>query len=87
MTVALTLDWRSFAEVTIVTLVTTVVAVGLFSVGVTALARARPALDARGTGGQRATPASHPAALLAAGVCFLAVAAIVVYGLYLVVHK
>ncbi len=87
MTVALTLDWGSFAEVSIVTIVTAVVAVGLFSVGIVALARARPALDARAVDGQRATPASNPVALLAAGVCFLAVAAIVVYGLYLVVHK
>lgn len=87
MTVALTLDWGSFAEVTIVTIVTAVVAVGLFSVGIVALARARPSLDARAVDGQRATPASNPVALLAAGVCFLAVAAIVVYGLYLVVHK
>ncbi len=87
MTVALTIAWGSFAEVTLVTLITAVVAVALFSVGVVAFAKARPALDARATTDGRATAATNPGAMLAAGICFLAVAAIVVYGLYLVVHK
>lgn len=87
MTAAITVDWASFGEVVVVTLVTSLVAVALFSVGITALARARPSLDARGDDTGPADAASRPGAVLVAGVCFLAVAAIVVYGLFLVVHR
>ena len=78
MSAALTIAWGSFAEVTVVTLVTAVVPVALF-----AFARARPA-PAGSTG---AEAARRPGALGSAVVCFVAVAAIVIYGLYLVVHK
>lgn len=87
MTVALTIAWGSFVEVFAVSVGVAVVAVALFSVGVVAFARARPGLDPRGGSGGRATAATNPGAMLAAAVCFLAVAAIVIYGLYLVVHK
>lgn len=87
MTVALKIAWGSFAEVFGVTVVTAMVAVGIFSVGVLALAKARPSLDARSGPDGRATAVTNPGAMLGAAVCFLIVAAIVIYGLYLVVHK
>lgn len=82
MTATFTIAWGSFIEVAAVSVLTALVAVGLFSAGVVAFARARPASTGGSTDGAR-----NPGALGAAIVCFLAVAAIVVYGLYLVVHK
>jgi cytochrome bd-type quinol oxidase subunit 2 len=87
MTVALTIAWGSFAEVFAVSVGVVLVAVAIFSIGVVALAKARPELDARAGSDGRATAATNPGAMLAAGFCFLVVAAMVVYGLYLVVHK
>ena len=87
MTVAFSIDWGSFLEVFLVTVGVAIAAVGTFSVGVVALARARPSLDARGGPDGPATAVTNPGAMLGAAVCFLVVAAIVVYGLYLVVHK
>ncbi len=87
MTVALTIAWGSFLEVFLVTVVAALVAVTLFSLGVVALAKARPSLDARGGSEGRATAATNPGGMLAAGFCFLLVALMVVYGLYLVIHK
>lgn len=87
MTIALSIDWASFLEVFVVTVVVAIAAVGIFSVGVVALAHARPSLDARGGPDGRATSVTNPGAMLGAAICFLAVAAIVIYGLYLVIHK
>ncbi|NMI01905.1 hypothetical protein [Pseudonocardia acidicola] len=72
------IDWTSLAQVIVVSFGAGVGLILLFSLGVAALAT-----------GERTGPdgAVHRAALhvLAAGLCFLACALVVVYGLYMIV--
>lgn len=69
--------WSSLGEVAVVSLGVGVAIVVIFSVGVLAASlRVRPAGGARG-----------PLPTVAAGLCFLACALIVVYGIYLIVPQ
>ncbi|HWU11324.1 MAG TPA: hypothetical protein VN520_34045 [Streptomyces sp.] len=71
------IDWAALASVFGVSLVVTVALVGLFTLGITGLARQVP--TAQGTGGAGALVRTG------AYVCFGLCAAAVTYGIYLIV--
>ncbi|QNP70283.1 hypothetical protein IAG44_13055 [Streptomyces roseirectus] len=74
------LDWSALGQVAAVSLGVTVAVVVVFSLGVLGLAR----------GGDDDVPDSGPVTAVGrvqAGVCFLACAAVVVYGIYLIVPQ
>ncbi|MFK0190649.1 hypothetical protein [Kitasatospora sp. NPDC090308] len=75
----MTIKWAALAETAGVSLLVTVAVVAVFALGNLALSR-REAILAAGTG--RGT-----AALAAAGVCFAACAAVVLYGISLIAAK
>ncbi|OXM68996.1 MULTISPECIES: hypothetical protein [Amycolatopsis] len=70
------IDWAALGSVFVTALAAVAVVTGLFAVGVRAVA-ARA--DARESG------ASGTAGAVTAGVCFAACAAVVLYGIYLIV--
>lgn len=82
------IKWNSLAEVSAVSLVVGVGIVVVFSVGVLALSR-RPETEAENktaaAGGSSRVALSLPT--VAAGLCFLACALIVAYGIYLIVPQ
>jgi hypothetical protein len=73
------LDWNALGQVAAVSLGVTVAVVVVFALGVLGLARVEDARDASGTG--------SAAGLAQAGLCFLACAAVVAYGIYLIVPQ
>ncbi|GAA3816975.1 hypothetical protein [Streptomyces chiangmaiensis] len=73
------LDWTALGEVTVVSIGVTVAVVVVFALGVLGLAQVE---DARGRDG-----GTHTLGLAQAGLCFLACAAVVAYGIYLIVPQ
>jgi hypothetical protein len=72
------IKWGSLGEVFVVSLGVTVVVVVVFALGIMALSTRQIAQERQGTGG---------AALAGAVLCFAACAAIVLYGIYLIVPQ
>lgn len=86
------LDWTALGEVAAVSTGVTVAVVVVFALGVLGLARAEAAREAdtdTGTGTDTDTGDSGGDALgiAQAGLCFLACAAVVAYGIYLIVPQ
>jgi hypothetical protein len=75
----MSLDWTALGQVTAVSLAATVAVVAVFALGVLGLARYE---GAREEGGDTST-----LGLAQAGLCFLACAAVVAYGIYLIVPQ
>ncbi|WP_369273350.1 hypothetical protein AB5J55_28425 [Streptomyces sp. R11] len=75
----MSLDWTALGQVAAVSLAVTVAVVGVFALGVLGLARYE---GAREEGGGTST-----LSLTQAGLCFVACAAVVVYGIYLIVPQ
>lgn len=75
----MSLDWTALGQVAAVSLAVTVAVVGVFALGVLGLARHD---GAREKGGGTPT-----LSLTQAGLCFVACAAVVVYGIYLIVPQ
>lgn len=83
------IDWAAFGQVFVVSFGASVGVIVLFAIGVTVLSRA-PASAGRSDGGPdavAATASSSPIAQLAAGLCFLACALTVLFGLYVIISK
>lgn len=72
------LDWTALGEVAAVSLAVTVAAVAVFALGVLGMARHEGAGEEGGTSGL---------GFAQAGLCFLACAAVVAYGIYLIVPQ
>lgn len=72
------LDWTALGQVAAVSLAVTVAVVAVFALGVVGLARQE---GARGEGG------TSTLGFAQAGLCFLACAAVVAYGIYLIVPQ
>jgi hypothetical protein len=90
------IDWRAFAEVFVVSFAAAVGVIMLFSIGISVLSRAPASagpdagLDAVPDSGVDAVTVRTrptPVAQLTAGLCFLACALTVLYGLYVIVSK
>ncbi|MGW1256512.1 hypothetical protein ACWD5Q_15405 [Streptomyces sp. NPDC002513] len=73
------LDWTALGVVTAVSVGVTVAVVVVFALGVLGLAQAEHTRERDGGG--------HTLAIAQAGLCFLACAAVVVYGIYLIVPQ
>ncbi len=73
------LDWTALGQVTAVSLAVTVAVVVVFALGVLGLARYEGARE--GEGG------TSGLGLAQAGLCFVACAAVVAYGIYLIVPQ
>ncbi|GKQ39789.1 hypothetical protein [Streptomyces sp. A012304] len=73
------LDWSALGQVAAVSLGVTVAVVVVFALGVLGLARVEDARDTSGT--------TSAAGLAQAGLCFLACAAVVAYGICLIVPQ
>ncbi|MGW1955336.1 hypothetical protein ACWCPI_21750 [Streptomyces sp. NPDC001920] len=73
------LDWTALGQVTAVSLAVTVAVVAVFAFGVVGLARYE---EAREEGG-----GTRVAGLAQAGLCFLACAAVVAYGIHVLVPQ
>ncbi|MBC9725343.1 hypothetical protein [Streptomyces sp. TRM68367] len=74
----MSLDWTALGQVTAVSLGVTVAVVVVFALGVLGLARYEGACEEGGTSG---------VGVAQAGLCFLACAAVVAYGIYLIVPQ
>ena len=74
------LDWTALGQVTAVSIGVTVAVVVVFALGVLGLARAEGAQE-EDTGG------TSTLGLAQAGLCFVACAAVVAYGIYLIVPQ
>ncbi|MFJ2832333.1 hypothetical protein ACIPC1_33055 [Streptomyces sp. NPDC087263] len=72
------LDWSALGEVAAVSTGVTVAVVVVFALGVLGLARVESAREGDGT---------HTLGFAQAGICFLACAAVVAYGIYLIVPR
>ncbi|WP_371476836.1 hypothetical protein [Kitasatospora sp. NBC_00315] len=72
------LHWSALAEVTVVSIGTTVAVAVVFTLGVRAVLNHQEA---------RSAGRSSAAALTGAALCFLACAAVVLYGLYLIIPQ
>jgi hypothetical protein len=88
----MTVDWRAFGEVFVVSFGAAIGVIVLFAIGVSLLSRAPAAVRSdTDPGGDLDSgsdvASSTPVAQLAAGLCFLACALTVSYGLYLIVSK
>ncbi|KIF71761.1 membrane protein [Streptomyces sp. AcH 505] len=79
----MSLDWSSLGEVALVSIGVTVGVVIVFSLGVRALGSGE---EESGAGGATTRRAATPATAVA-GLCFLACAAVVAYGLYLIIPQ
>ncbi|MGW4515266.1 hypothetical protein ACWEO4_25445 [Streptomyces sp. NPDC004393] len=73
------LDWTALGQVTAVSIGVTVAVVVVFALGVLGLAQAEHARERDG--------GTHALGLAQAGLCFLACAAVVAYGIYLIVPQ
>lgn len=73
------LDWSALGQVAAVSLGVTVAVVVVFSLGVLGLARVEAARERSGT--------APVTGLTQAGLCFLACAAVVAYGIFLIVPQ
>jgi len=73
------LDWTALGEVTGVSIGVTVAVVVVFALGVLGLAQVETARERDG--------GAHALNFAQAGLCFLACAAVVVYGIYLIVPQ
>ncbi|MFF4477189.1 hypothetical protein ACFY1A_09340 [Streptomyces sp. NPDC001520] len=73
------LDWSALGQVTAVSIGVTVAVVVVFALGVLGLARAEAAREENGTG--------STVGLTQAGLCLVACAAVVAYGIYLIVPQ
>ncbi|MET8956384.1 hypothetical protein [Streptomyces sp. NPDC004533] len=73
------LDWTALGQVTAVSIGVTVAVVVVFTLGVLGLAQAEHARERDG--------GTHALGLAQAGLCFLACAAVVAYGIYLIVPQ
>ncbi|MCI3273046.1 hypothetical protein [Streptomyces cylindrosporus] len=76
------LDWSALGQVTAVSLGVTVAVVVVFALGVLGLARYEGAREEGGADGGTST-----LGMAQAGLCFLACAAVVAYGIYLIVPQ
>ena len=74
----MTLDWTALGQVAAVSLAVTVAVVSVFALGVLGLARHEGAREGGGT---------STLGFAQAGLCFLACAAVVAYGIYLIVPQ
>lgn len=74
------LDWTALGEVTAVSIGVTVAVVVVFALGVLGIAQVEAARENDGGG-------THALGLAQAGLCFLACAAVVAYGIYLIVPQ
>lgn len=74
------LDWTALGEVTAVSIGVTVAVVVVFALGVLGISQVETAREADGGG-------THVLGLAQAGMCFLACAAVVAYGIYLIVPQ
>ena len=75
----MSLDWTALGQVAAVSLAVTVAVVGVFALGVLGLARHEGAREESG--------GTSTLSLTQAGLCFVACAAVVVYGIYLIVPQ
>ncbi|MFJ8610400.1 hypothetical protein ACIRH0_24895 [Streptomyces sp. NPDC093675] len=73
------LDWTALGEVTAVSIGVTVAVVVVFALGVLGIAQVESARERDG--------GTHALGLTQAGLCFLACAAVVGYGIYLIVPQ
>jgi len=73
------LDWTALGQVAAVSLGVTVAVVVVFAIGVLGLARVEGARENDG--------GTHTLGLAQVGLCFLACAAVVAYGIYLIVPQ
>lgn len=73
------LDWTALGEVTAVSIGVTVAVVVVFALGVLGISQAETARETDG--------GTHTLGLARAGVCFLACATVVAYGIYLIVPQ
>ncbi|WP_413099542.1 hypothetical protein [Streptomyces sp. Inha503] len=73
------LDWTALGQVTAVSIGVTIAVVTVFALGVLGVARVEAAREENGSG-------SAPG-LTQAGLCFVACAAVVAYGIYLIVPQ
>jgi hypothetical protein len=73
------LDWSALGQVTAVSIGVTIAVVAVFALGILGLARAEAAREEHGTGATLG--------LAQAGLCFVACAAVVAYGIYLIVPQ
>ncbi|MFF0183215.1 hypothetical protein [Streptomyces sp. NPDC005244] len=76
------LDWTALGEVAAVSTGVTVAVVVVFALGVLGLARVEAARE-----GDAGTGSSGALGITQAGLCFLACAAVVAYGIYLIVPQ
>ncbi|MFI7298072.1 hypothetical protein [Streptomyces sp. NPDC050121] len=79
------LDWNALGQVTAVSIGVTVAVVVVFAFGVLGLARVEGAREQRGGAGRSGGTSSL--GMAQAGLCFLACAAVVAYGIYLIVPQ
>ncbi|GGM15107.1 hypothetical protein GCM10010129_69190 [Streptomyces fumigatiscleroticus] len=75
----MSIDWSALGQVALVSLGVTVAVVVVFAFGVLGLARVEEAREERST--------SSPLGTAQASLCFLACAAVVAYGIYLIVPQ
>jgi hypothetical protein len=75
----MSLDWNALGQVTAVSIGVTVAVVAVFALGILGLARSEGAREENGT--------THTASLAQAALCFIACAAVVAYGIYLIVPQ
>ncbi|MFF7334191.1 hypothetical protein ACIQU5_01450 [Streptomyces sp. NPDC090306] len=73
------IDWTALGQVAGVSVGVTVAVVVVFALGVLGLGRHEDAREQHGT--------AHALGVAQAGICFLACAAVVVYGIYLIVPQ
>ncbi|MBV2355469.1 hypothetical protein KUM39_14010 [Streptomyces sp. J2-1] len=86
------LDWNALGQVTAVSIGVTVAVVAVFTLGVLCLARSAEARDHNSTSSTTSSPEPSGTARSLSGqvqatLCFLACAAVVVYGIYLIVPQ
>lgn len=73
------LDWTALGQVAAVSLTVTVAVVAVFALGIRGLAQVEAARENDG--------GTHALGFAQAGMCFLACAAVVAYGIYLIVPQ
>jgi hypothetical protein len=82
----MSLDWSALGQVTAVSIGVTVAVVVVFALGVLGLARFEGARGAS-RGAREENGTTHAVGLAQAGLCFAACAAVVAYGIYLIVPQ
>ncbi|MEV0635047.1 hypothetical protein AB0I77_08800 [Streptomyces sp. NPDC050619] len=82
----MSLDWTALGQVAAVSIGVTVAVVVVFALGILGLARFEGA-RAGGGGGGGGGGGTSAVGLAQAGLCFVACAAVVVYGIYLIVPQ